>query len=150
MSITEHRVQALRQYNRPVTKKGLHSFLGAISFYRHYVKLLATETAVLSPSTAKLAPSRVIWTREMESAFTSICEFISDACILTIPLTEDAMRIVADASGRETGRVLQVRRGQEWQAVAFYSRKVRGAEQCYSVTELEALALVETICHFTY
>ena len=60
MSIPDHRVQALRQYNRPVTKKGLRSFLSATSFYRRYVKLLGTEKAVLSPSTAKLAPSRVI------------------------------------------------------------------------------------------
>ena len=150
MSIPDHRVQALRQYNRPVTKKGLRSFLGAISFYWRYVKLLATETAVLSPSTAKLSPSRVIWTGEMESAFTSICEFISDACVLTIPLPEDAMSIVTDASGRGIGGVLQVRRGEEWQAAAFYSRQTRGAEQRYSDTELEALALVETIRHFSY
>ena len=86
----------------------------------------------------------------MESAFTSICEFISDACVLTIPLPEDAMSIVTDALGRGIGGVLQVCRGEEWQAVAFYSRQTRGAEQRYSATELEALALVETIRHFSY
>ena len=73
MTIPEHRVKALASYSRPVTKKGLRSFLGAISFYRRHVDLLAKNTAVLSPSTAKLAPSKVIWSGEIKSAFISIC-----------------------------------------------------------------------------
>ena len=47
-------------------------------------------------------------------------------------------------------RVLQVRRGEEWQPAVYYSRQLRGAEQRYSATELEALVLVETIAHFGY
>jgi len=48
------------------------------------------------------------------------------------------------------GGVLQVLRDDEWQPAAFYSRQLRGAETRYSATELEALALVETITHFAY
>jgi len=33
MSLPSHRAEALRSYSRPYTKKGLRSFLGAISFY---------------------------------------------------------------------------------------------------------------------
>ena len=85
MTIPDHRVQSLANNSRPVTKKGLRSFLGAISFYRRYVDLLAKETTVLSPSMAKLAPSRVLWIEEMELAFTNICELISNTYKLTIP-----------------------------------------------------------------
>ena len=150
MSISDKRAEALLGYTRPTTKKGLHSFLGAISFYRRYVELLASDTAVLSPATSKLAPSKVLWTEEMESAFIHIRECISKACILTIPLPEDDMSIVTDASGLGIGGVLQVRRYSKWEAAAFYSRQTRGAEQRYSATELEALTLVETIRHFGY
>ena len=138
MSILSKRVEAVANYSKPVTKRGLRSFLGAISFYRRYVELLASETVVLSPSMAKLAPSKVLWMTEMESAFTNICECISNACILTIPLPEDAMSVVTDASGLGIGGVLQVRRGEQWEAAAFYSRQIRGAEQRYSATELES------------
>jgi len=48
------------------------------------------------------------------------------------------------------GGVLQVLRDEEWQPAAFFSRQLRGAETRYSATELEALALVETIHHFAY
>ena len=44
--------------------------------------------------------------------------------------------------------MLQVRRDEEWQPSAYFSRQLRGAEQRYSATELEALVLVETITHF--
>ena len=37
-----------------------------------------------------------------------------------------------------------------WEAAAFHSRQLRGVEQRYSATELEALALVSTINHFGY
>jgi len=37
MSLPSHRAEAFREYSRPVTKKGLRSFLWAIGFYRRYV-----------------------------------------------------------------------------------------------------------------
>ena len=48
------------------------------------------------------------------------------------------------------GGVLQIRRGENWEATAFYSRQLQGDEQRYCATELEALALVSTIQHFAY
>ena len=63
---------------------------------------------------------------------------------------QDTFSIVTDASGLGVGGVLQVWRGDRWEAAAFYSRLLQGAEQRYSATELEALALVSTISHFAY
>ena len=67
-----------------------------------------------------------------------------------VPLPQDQFSIITDASGLGVGGVLQVRRGDKWEAAAFYSRQLQGAEQRYSATELEALALVSTINHFAY
>ena len=86
----------------------------------------------------------------MELAFTNICELISNTCKLTIPLPKDVMSLVTDASGLGIGGVLQVQREGRWEVAAFYSRQTRGAEQRYSATELEALALVESVKHFAY
>ena len=63
---------------------------------------------------------------------------------------DDHISIVTDASGRGLGGILQVQRQDEWRPAAYYSRQLRGAEQRYSATELEALALVETINHFSH
>ena len=88
--------------------------------------------------------------REMESAFHSICKLMSDTCVLTIPLPEDVMSVVTDVSGMGIGGVLQVQRDRRWEAAAFFSHQTMGAEQRYSATELEALAMVESIKHFGY
>jgi len=104
----------------------------------------------LTPLTSKSASSKVVWTREGELAFNHICAIISCACSLCIPLPHDTLSLVTDASGLEVGGVLQVWRKDRWEAAAFYSRQLRGPEQRYSATELEALALVATVEHFKY
>ena len=86
MSVPEHRVETLAQYSRHVTKKRLREFLGSVGFYRYYVELLAKQTAILTPLTAKLAPSKIVWTKEGELAFTNICKCIADTCSLFIAL----------------------------------------------------------------
>jgi len=80
----------------------------------------------------------------------TICTFICNTCDLCIPLPEDEYSLVTDASGLGIGGVLQVRRNGQWEAVAFFSRQLKGAEQRYFATEMEALAMVATIEHFSY
>jgi len=112
--------------------------------------MLASQTAILSPLTSKLAPARVVWTSEGELAFSSIVRMICDTCELCIPLPQDKYSLVTDASGLGIGGVLQVWRKGEWEPVAFFSRQLRGAKQRYSATEIETLAVVESIQHFSY
>ena len=53
MTLPAHRVQALTDYQRPVTKKGLRACLGLIGFYRRYARQLASQTAILAPHTTR-------------------------------------------------------------------------------------------------
>ena len=39
MTIPETRAEAILQYTKATTKRGLRKFLGAVSFYRRYVQL---------------------------------------------------------------------------------------------------------------
>ena len=148
MTIPSHKIEALLNYTRPQTKRGLRAFIGSVSFYRRYIHQLAQHTAILTPMTAKQAPHRLDWTAEGEEAFRCICHFFCNIPVLCIPELHDVVSIVTDASGRGIGGVLQVERGGDWQPAAYYSRQLRGAEYRYSATELEALALVETVSHF--
>ena len=143
-------MSALARYTRPTTKKGSRAFLGSVGFYRRYLKQLASWTSVLTPMTSRQAPQTVEWTGEGVSAFSHIRNFFCDPSILCIPMLDDTLSIVTDASGRGIGGILQVKREDEWMPSAYFSRQLRGAEHRYSATELEALALVETIRHFSY
>ena len=150
MSIPAHRCTALATYTKPRTKKGLRAFLGSVGFYRRYLEKLAHWTSLLTPKTGKQAPQIVEWSGEEEVAFNSIRAFFCNPSTLCVPVIHDVISIVSDASGRGIGGVLQVRRDGEWWPAAYFSRQLRGAEHRYSATELEALALTETIRHFAY
>ena len=145
VSIPERRVKAMREYIRPESNKGLRTFLGVVSFYRRYIDMLAKHTAALSPATVKSEPSVVIWMEERSQAFQTICKLVCDSCALEIPLPQDEFSLVTDASGFGLGAVLQVKRKDGWAAAAFYSRQTRGPERRYSPSELEALAVVESV-----
>ena len=110
-SIPEKRVEALRNYVRPRTRKALRRFLGMVGFYMKYIDMLAKYTAVLSPATAKAAPNVMGWTGERSHAFHAICKSVYNACALVIPLPQDEVSLVTDASGYGLGAVLQVRCG---------------------------------------
>lgn len=148
-AVPEVRVAAIRDFARPVTRKALRSFLGMVSYYRRYISMLAKQTAILSPATSKSAPPKVEWTEEMNLAFQSIRKSICDDVLLCIPTSTDRVSVVTDASGYGIGGILQVWREEKWRPAAFFSRQTRAAERRYSATELEALAMVETIMHFS-
>ena len=150
MSLPAHRVEALAKYERPLTKRGLVAFLGSVGFYRRYAKQLAAQTAILTPHTGKQAPSRIVCDDEGETAFNKIIFIMSDNTSLYIPLPQDTFSLVTDASGLGIGGVLQVMREGEWKAAAYFSRQLKGPEQRYSATEMEALAVVESVKHFNY
>ena len=150
MGIPKSRKESLQKYVRPVTKRRLRSFLGAVSFYRKFARNLARHTAVLTPAISKSAPPKVTWTDSMDEAFISVRELMCNSSKLIVPLPTDRFSIITDASGLGIGGVLQVEREGDWLAAAYYSRQTKGAEIRYSATELEALALVDTIMHFSY
>ena len=150
MTIPEHRTTALANYTRPTTKRDLRAFLGSVGFYRRYLPRLADRTSLLTPKTSNKAPQKVEWSGEEEGAFCKICDFFCQPSTLRVPLVDDMLSIVSDASGRGIGGILQVRREDGWWPAAYFSRQLRGAEHRYSATELEALALTETIRHFSY
>ena len=100
--------------------------------------------------TTKQVPSRIMWNEEGEKAFNDILYTIAHTTSLCILLPEDTFSLVTDASGLGIGGVLQVQRKGEWTPAAYFSRQLKGPEQRYSATEIEALAVVESVRHFNY
>ena len=64
LAVPAHRAAAMAAFILPRTKKQLRSFLGAASYYRQFIQGYAYMSSVLSPGTAKSAPSVVCWTEE--------------------------------------------------------------------------------------
>ncbi len=150
IGIPEARVRAMREYRKPITRKQLRAFLGSIGYYRDFIPNFADHSCHLTPATSLTAPRMIAWSEQMTRAFGELKSLLCNACVLFIPQKQDQLKIYTDASGGGIGGCLHVVRGIKELPVAFYSRQLRGPEQRYSVTELESLAIVETVRHFDY
>ena len=102
----------------------------------------------LIEATKKAAPNNVLWTEEISSSFSTLCNTLSDFCTLTIPCGSDTFVLQTDASGFGIGAVLTVMRDGQELPCGFYSKLMSGAESRYSASEKECLALVRGIEHF--
>ena len=150
LAVPEHRVTAMRDYIRPHTKRQLKAFLGAASYYRQFVFRFAWHSSSLSPSTHLTAPAVVSWDDSKLEAFQHLKVSLCNLCILTIPSSEDEFSLHTDASAMGIGATLNVIREEKELTVAFFSRQLQGAQNRYSATELEALAIIRSVFFFAH
>ena len=150
LAVPEHRITALSEYKRLVSKKTLRSFLGCMSYYRRFIPRYADMSALLTPSTSVSAPKVVAWTADMDKAFSSLKVRLCNHVSLTIPSVSDKFTLHTDASGFGIGACLHIVRDNAELPVAFFSRQLQGAERRYSITELETLAIVSALKYFEF
>ncbi len=141
-------VAAIRECKRPVTKKGLRAFLGTIGYYRKFIEKFADMSACLTPASSKDAPSKVIWSNDMDRVFRRLCESLCNHVCLCVPKRGDCYILYTDASSMGMAACLYVIREGAEVPVAFYSRQLQAAEKRYSASEREALAIVASLTHF--
>ena len=148
VSPADLKVQAVRQFAQPVTKKMVRQFLGLTGYYRRFVPEYASHSFHLTETTRKSAPERVAWNDALQHEFVYLKSCICSAPCLTLPVVGDVFILQTDASGVGVGAVLAVvRDGQEY-PVAYFSRKLLPRERKYSASELEGLAVVAGVRHF--
>ena len=76
----------------------------------------------------------------MESEY--LCTSLSNSCVLTIPVAEDIFLLQTDASGNIRLTVIQ---HETEHPGAFYSLQLQDRERAYAATELECLAVKESV-----
>ena len=148
VSPSDCKISALKEFQQPSSKKGIRQFLGLAGYYRRFIKDFAAHSSVLTDATRKSAPERVVWNNVMCDEFVFLKNVLCSVPSLTLPTIDDQFVLQTDASGRGVGAVLSViREGQEL-PVAYFSRKLKPRERRYSATELEGLAVVNSVQHF--
>ena len=137
----EEKVQTIRTWPRPQTKKQVKSFLGLVGYYQRFIPQFATLASPLHELTRRTLPDRVEWTEEAEKAFSRLRQALCTEPLLITPDFDLPFVVHTDASEVGLGAVLsQVRSGEE-HPVTFLSRKLLASERAYSTVEKEALAI---------
>ena len=124
-----------------------------INFYRRFLGDAAAIQAPLHAvlSVPKVKGSRpVIWTLELLHAFEDFRASLSHATLLAHPDSSAPLALVTDASNSAIGAVLQQRKHDSWQPLAFFSKKLSSQQQEYSAYDRELLAIYEAVKHFRH
>ena len=150
-----NKVQAMLALAPPRNVKELRRFLGMVQYYRD---LWARRSDMLAPLTSlvgecgqtkatKAKGTKKVswyWAEVHQKAFDDVKATIAKEVVLAYPDFDKVFEIYTDASTKQLGSVIT----QSNRPLAFFSRKLSVPQQKYSVTEIELLAIVETLKEF--
>jgi len=102
------KVQAIKDYPKPVTIKQLCAFIGLINYYHNCLKNLANSLAPLTLFLSKRFKGirKVTWDKPIEAAFENIKKLVCEATMLVYPVVGSKLILQTDASDVATGAAL--------------------------------------------
>eukprot|EP00834_Sanchytrium_tribonematis_P006246 NODE_441_length_7368_cov_0.136195.p1 type:complete len:1497 gc:universal NODE_441_length_7368_cov_0.136195:108-4598(+) len=139
----DEKVAALLKANVPTNKKELASFHGAMQWHQRYIPDYSIIAKCLLDLLAKKSPW--IWDEEHQEAYDKVLNILAKKVVLHYPDPRKPYQIRTDASSKKgLGAVLL----QEGLPIFFWSRKLSERELKWHITELECLAIVESLKRF--
>lgn len=137
------KIESIKQIPRPKNPKHIKMFLGMTGYYRKFIQDFAT---IAKPLTILLKNDvEFKWSETQEKAFQTLKETLIKEPLLQYPKFTIPFVLTCDASNVGIGGVLsQIIDGKDL-PVAYYSRTLNKAEQNYSTSEKELLAIVNSV-----
>ena len=141
-----HKIEAVTSFTAPQSVKELRSFLGLCSYFRRFVPKFADIAYPLTRLLHKDVPFQ--WTPDCASAFRHLKFLLTSSPILRHFCPSAPIEVHTDASSVGVGAVLIQRHSLKEHVIAYASRSLSKAEQNYTVTEQECLAVVFAVQRF--
>nr|VZI05896.1 unnamed protein product [Spirometra erinaceieuropaei] len=143
------KVEAIRDFPPPTSKRQLQRFLGMVNFYRRFLPNCAD---LMLPLTNLLSgPKGPLELRgHAVTAFERLKTSLADATLLTHPAPEAPLSLMVDASTVAVGAVLQQHINNSTRPLAFFSKKLSPAETRYSTFGRELLAIYLAVKNFRH
>lgn len=136
------KVEPIKKLTSPSSVKELQQFLGLCTFYHRFIKNLSSIASPLYKLLQK--ESTWSWTQKEESIFRELKETLMSLPELSYPNSNLPYEIHCDASNVGLGAVLV----QAGRPIAFASKTLNRAQQNYSTTEKECMAVSWALQHF--
>ncbi|GJR88732.1 putative nucleotidyltransferase, ribonuclease H [Tanacetum coccineum] len=124
----------------PTNIKGIGSFLGHAGFYRRFIKDFSKIARPLTKLLEKDTPFE--FNGECQKAFESLKEKLTCAPVIVSPNWNLPFELMCDASDFAIGAVLGQKDGKNFHPIYFASKTLNSAQQKYTVTEKELMAVV--------
>jgi len=140
------KLEAIKNFPEPKRVKDIQSFIGLAGYYRKFIKNFSKIAKPLTKLTKKA--EKFMWTTEQQNAFEELKEKLMTAPVLTYPDFTQEFIVTTDASAYALGAVLSQGKVGDDRPIAYASRVLTRAEQNYSTTEKELLAIVWAVKYF--
>jgi len=151
IKVTNEKIESVKNYPLPKTKRQLQGFLGLINYMRKFLPHLSTVEAPLLEliKSDEKSIQRKIREQKYLDAFEKIKLMLIDAKPLSHIDPNLPFYVEADASTVGIGGLIyQIDTNGEKRLIAFCSKILNAAQTRYTITELELFAIVYTLTRF--
>ena len=140
LEVDQSKVSIITTLAHPTTVKGVRSFLGHAGFYRRFIKDFSKIARPLCRLLEK--DTRFNFDDSCKASFEEIKTRLVQAPIMAAPEWNQGFEIMCDASDFAMGAVLGQRKEKMFRTIYYASRTFNEAQENYSTTEKEMLAVV--------
>ena len=140
LEVDKSKVSIIKTLAPPTTVKGVRSFLGHAGFYRRFIKDFSKIARPLCRLLEK--DSRFNFDDSCRVAFEEIKSKLVQAPVMAAPDWDQGFEIMCDASDFAMGAALGQRKEKILRIIYYASRTFNEAQENYSTTEKEMLAIV--------
>ena len=140
LEVDQSKVSIIKTLAPPTTVKGIRSFLGHAGFYRRFIK----DFSKIARPLCRLLENdtRFNFDDSCKAAFEETKIKLVQAPIMAAPEWDQGFEIMCDASDFAMGAVLGQRNEKIFRTIYYASRTFNEAQENYSTTEKEMLAVV--------
>ncbi|CAM4329409.1 unnamed protein product [Lepidochelys olivacea] len=137
------KVEVIRDWPAPHTKKQVQAFIGMAGYYRRFVPHFSAIATPITELCKKGKPDKVVWTEQCQVAFRALKKALVSGPVLANPDFDKPFVVFTDASDTGLGAVLmQEDEKGERHPIVYLSKKLLPREQHYAAIEKECLAMV--------
>ena len=140
LEVDQAKVSIIRDLMPPTTVKGIRSFLGHAGFYRRFIRDFSKIARPLCRLLEK--DTKFHFDESCQKAFEEIKFRLVEALIMAKPDWNREFEIMCDASDFAMGAVLGKKDERVFKAIYYASKTFNEAQENYSTTEKEMLAIV--------
>jgi hypothetical protein len=144
----DDKIETIKQLPMPTTLREANYFIGALGFYRKFIKNFAEMAAPIHRVTNlhKRHYREFIWGPEQADAFQQLKTAISRApLVLDFPDDASPLILSTDASDNGIGGVLKQVTPEGTRVIYYHSQLLNSAQKQYATIEKEALAVFKCV-----